>query len=287
MSLLSPQLEAFMAIVHHKTVHGAANILHITQTAVTQRIRNLEGRLETSLFVRTRRGMMLTPEGESLLRYCSAAQDLEEEALISINGAGKKTPIRVCVTGPTSIMRSRIIPQCFSVMESFPNLLMNFDIIDPEIRDKSLRIGDSQFAVIQQEDIAREMEYKLLKPENYILVCTSKWKGRSLEDIIKEEHIIDYNPADQMTFNYLKRHKLFHWANLDRHFVNRTESLAMMIVDGYGYGLLTKEFSQPYINNNQMVVLNSGKIYENTMALVWYERPKAPAYFSAFIDAIE
>ncbi len=73
MSLLSPQLEAFVAITRYRTVHAAAVDLHITQTAVTQRIRTLETRLRTTLFTRTRRGMLLTPEGEALLRYCHAA----------------------------------------------------------------------------------------------------------------------------------------------------------------------------------------------------------------------
>ena len=41
MSLLSPQLQAFLAVAEHKTVHGAAGDLYITQTAVTQRILSL------------------------------------------------------------------------------------------------------------------------------------------------------------------------------------------------------------------------------------------------------
>lgn len=42
MSLLSPSLEAFLAVVRHKTVHGAAATIHLMQTAVTQRIRSVE-----------------------------------------------------------------------------------------------------------------------------------------------------------------------------------------------------------------------------------------------------
>src|SRR5947207_7036435 len=124
MSLLSPQLEAFVAIAKHKTVHGAANAVHVTQTAVTQRIRALESKLGTTLFIRTRRGMMLTPEGEALLRYCHATRELEGEALATIQGAAQDTAIRFCITGPTSIMRSRIVRQCFPILKQFPNLLM-------------------------------------------------------------------------------------------------------------------------------------------------------------------
>jgi len=286
MSLLSPQLEAFVAIANHKTVHGAAGELHITQTAVTQRIRALEARLGTSLFVRTRRGMMLTPEGEALLRYCHAAHELEGEALASIQGAGKETAIPFCITGPTSIMRSRILPQCFPIMKEFPNLLMQFDINDLENRVRSLRAGESQLAVIERENVAPEMEHKLLRPERYVLVCASSWKNRKLRDIIQTERIIDYDPVDRVTYNYLKHFELLEVAQHERYFANRTDLLAMMLTAGFGYGVLALEFSRPYIERKELIVLNAGKIFENVMALAWYARPEPPKYFSALVEAI-
>lgn len=286
MSLLSPQLEAFMAVAKQKTVHGAAGVLHITQTAVTQRIHALEAKLSSTLFTRTRRGMMLTPEGEALLRYCHAATELEGEALAKIKGAAIETTLQVCITGPTSIMRSRIIPQCLPVFKKFPNLLAYFDINDMEDRVKTLRSGQSQFAIIRQEDVAPEMEYKILHPEHYVLVCTSAWQQRKLRDILRNERIIDYDPSDQMSFNYLKQFNLFEFARHERHFVNRTESLALMLFAGLGYGTLTTEFAKPYIEKNELIVLNSGKIYKNILALAWYARPEPPKYFTALIEAM-
>lgn len=286
MSLLSPQLQAFVAISKHKTVHGAASSIHLTQTAVTQRIRALEARLKTSLFVRTRRGMLLTSEGEALLRYCHAVHEIEGEALAQIKGAGIESEIQLGISGPTSIMHSRIMPQCFAVMKKFQNLLLHFDINDVENRVKALRNGAMQFVIIQQEDVAPEMMSKILKPERYVLVCSSAWKKRKLRDIIKTERIIDFDPADQMTFNYLKHFHLLDLAHHDRHFANRTEGLAMMLISGFGYGLLTTEFSKSYVERGQLIVLNSGKIFENIMALAWYARPEPPRYFTALINAI-
>lgn len=286
MSLLSPQLQAFIAVAQLKTVHGAADELHLTQTAITQRIRSLETKLQTTLFIRTRRGMMLTPEGEALLRYCHSVQEIEGEALANITNTAVATTVRICIAGPTSIMRSRVIPQCLPVMKKFPNLLMRFDINDIEERVKELRSGNCQLAILNQEDLAPEMEVKILKPEKYVLVCSAEWKKRKLHDILQNERIIDYDPSDQMTFNYLKHFNLFQSANHDRHFVNRTDSLAMMLVDGHGYGVLTTEFSKPYLENNDLIVLNAGKIFENVMALAWYARHEPPRYFTELIKAI-
>lgn len=286
MSLLSPALEAFIAVAQAKTVHGAASHLHITQTAVTQRIHNLEAKLKTTLFIRTRRGMMLTSEGEALLRYCNAASELEGEALAKISGAAIETTLSLTITGPTSIMSSRIIPQCVPILKKFPNLLMRFDVNDVENRIQQLRAGESQFALLQPEHVAPEMEQKLLAPERYVLVCGKAWKSRKLRDIIQNERIIDFDPSDQMTFQYLKKFDLLDIANHERYFVNRPESIAMMIAKGLGYGILTAEFSKNYVAQHELIVLNQGKIFENHLALCWFLRPEPPKYFSALINGI-
>ena len=287
MSLLSQQLEAFVAVVKFGTVHGAAESLYLTQTAITQRIRALEIKLHTTLFIRTRRGMLLTPEGEALLRYCNAAKELEGEALAVIQGAGKKTEIQLCITGPTSIMRSRIILDCLPAMKKYPNLLMHFAINDNENRHQELRAGHCDFAILRVQDAAKEMTHKKLAAEEYILVGPTNWKGRKTKEIIQSERIIDFNPADQITFDYLKYYDLFDHAQHGRHLVNRTESLAMIVAEGLGYTTLPKEFAKPFLNDDKLIVLNAGKTLQVESVLAWYDRPEPPAYFSAIVNAIK
>ena len=144
MSLLDPRLQAFVSIVRNQTVHGAAKELKLTQTGVTQRIRALESQLRVTLFTRSRRGMMLTQEGEALNRYCLGASDLEGFTLNQILGAGKTSAIRVTISGPTSIMTSRIIPSCSHLYKKFPHLYLNFEMNDSETRTIQLRQGLAQ-----------------------------------------------------------------------------------------------------------------------------------------------
>jgi DNA-binding transcriptional LysR family regulator len=287
MSLLSPPLQAFMAIVHYHTVHSAAKHLHLTQTAITQRIRTLERKLDTTLFIRTKRGMLLTPEGEALQRYCQSAKALEGEALSMIKQAALDRVVELSICGPTSIMQSRIVSMCMPVMREFPNLLLQFNISDTEDRHQQLRVGQCQFAILQEEHVSLTMRYKPLMPEKYVLVCSKKWKEYSLHDIIKNQRIIDYNADDRMTYNYLKHYQLFDLAKHERYFANRPETLAALIAAGFGYGVLTEEFSRPYIEKGSLIILNENKMYENKMALAWYNRPTPPKYFSAIIDCIQ
>jgi DNA-binding transcriptional LysR family regulator len=284
-TLLNPQLEAFMAVAKHKTVHAAARAIHISQTAMTQRIHGLEQKINSTLFVRTRQGMELTPEGEKLLRYCHAVADYGNETLMEMMGMKSESIHRIQISGPSSIMISRIIPHSMDIMKQFPQLYISFDVNDIDAIT-ALRTGLSQFAILKSEQITRDMESKTLTPEKYLLVCTSKWKNRKLDHILKSERIIDFDESDQTTFDYLKTFNLLKYARMDRLFVNRTESLSKMLIEGYGYGVLTKEFSQPLLESGALIALNTGKTFDNFLKMAWYKRPHPPKYFSQLINTI-
>jgi LysR family transcriptional regulator, chromosome initiation inhibitor len=287
MSLLGPNLEAFLAIVRAGTVHGAASELDLTQTGVTQRIRALESQLATTLFVRSRRGMALTSEGTALLRYCQAARELEGEVFARLAGSGTRATERLSLAGPTSLMRSRVIPQATPVLRAFPMLAATFEITDSEHRDRMLRTGQCQLAILSPERVAREMDSKLLRPEQYVLVGTPAWRKRPLPDLLRDERIIDFDADDPMTHSYLKHFDLLEHAQSERHFVNNTESLVELFSQGIGYGVLTVEFARPHVERGAIALLNRGRFLENPVALAWYPRPNMPKYFAAIIKAIK
>lgn len=65
------------------------------QTAVTQRIRALEQILKITLFIRSRKGMGLTPEGQALYRYCLGVNELSGETLAGIKGVGVMNEVAI------------------------------------------------------------------------------------------------------------------------------------------------------------------------------------------------
>lgn len=275
-----------MAVAQHKSVHAGARAIHISQSAMTQRIRNLETNLGVSLFVRTHSGMEVTSEGISLLRYCHIANQLSVEALADMMGAGIEQPLRVKISGPSSVMSTRIVPCCMTVIDEYPQLTFTFEVDDSDLPVKSLTKGISQFVIIPSEKVPEDVESKTLLPERYILVCTSRWKGRKLKDIITSERIIDFDESDQMSYNYLRAYGLLEYAKPERLFVNRTDSLLHLLAAGYGYGVLTKEFSNRSIKNGELIALNSAKSYNNCLSLAWYKRPDPPKYLLSLINAI-
>lgn len=286
MSLISPPLLAFMAVCDCHTVHAAAAQLHLTQTAVTQRIKNLEQKLATTLFIRTKKGMNLTTEGIHLLRYCKGVEQMSGETLAQIQSAGQESIYTLTITAPTSIMNSRIAPAMTNVFTDFSRLYVQFDTDDSIHRINKLRLGQSDIVITDPQFIDRELKSKKLSPENYQLVCAKSWANRRLRNIIKSERIVDFSPDDDMTFNYLRQYELYEHAQHERMFANRTELLAKLIASEQGYSVLTNEFIKPYIKNNELHVLNGGKIMLHDTSMAWYDRPNMPPYFQAIIDAI-
>ena len=286
MSLLSPPLEAFWAITRKGTVQDASKILGITQTGVTQRIRSLEKQLKTTLFIRSRKGMKLTAEGEALLQYVKGSLEIEGMALSKIQRAAQNTIIEVGISGPSSVLRSRVIPNLLKLKSSFPLLRYRFDLSDTESNVDKLKTGFCDFAVLEHHQVTREMDSKILKAERYYLYGPASWKRRLLVDILKHEAIIDFDPTDAMTLNYLSKHRLQSSALKERHYANNTDALISMIVGGLGYSVLSEESAAEGVKRGELTRLNGDAHYEYKIALAWYPRHEKPNYFQAIIKSL-
>ncbi len=81
------QVETFMAVATFGGFHRAAEALHISQPAVSARIKALEESLGVSLFSRSRGGLVVSdagrtfrPHAEELLRYAAVARQAVHQA---------------------------------------------------------------------------------------------------------------------------------------------------------------------------------------------------------------
>lgn len=74
------QLRYVVAIADYKSMNKAAAELYVTQPSLSNTIKDLENEIHTEIFVRSNRGIMITPEGEEFLGY--ARQMLEQYRLI-------------------------------------------------------------------------------------------------------------------------------------------------------------------------------------------------------------
>ena len=77
--MLLTEIEAYLTVAERRSVSKAAEVLYVTQPALTTRIKKLERDLGVELFVRTPRGMRLTAEGRAFRGHAQrAVQELAQ-----------------------------------------------------------------------------------------------------------------------------------------------------------------------------------------------------------------
>jgi DNA-binding transcriptional LysR family regulator len=92
--MLLNQIAAFVETARRQSVSRAAEVLFISQPALTARLKGLESDLGAQLFVRTPRGMRLTDAGNAFLPYAVRALETLTDGRMQVNalergGAGR------------------------------------------------------------------------------------------------------------------------------------------------------------------------------------------------------
>ncbi len=131
MQIDGQQLAAFAAVIEHGSFDAAAERLHVTPSAVSQRIKALEQRVGQVL-VRREKPCVATPAGVPLLRLAAQTALLESEALADMSG-GSSERTRVAIAVNADSMTTWFT----AVLERLPEVLFDIRIED---QDHSARL---------------------------------------------------------------------------------------------------------------------------------------------------
>jgi DNA-binding transcriptional LysR family regulator len=198
MSLSSHELQAFRTVAQTLNFSQAAERIHITQPALSQRIQSLERTLGLTLFIRDRKGVRLTDAGMRLLRYCQHKDHLEEELLADLGmSLDDKLGGRLRVAGYSSIVRSVVMPALAGLLRDNP--AVQFEFSEHEVSDLAevLMRGEADFVVMDHALQQNNVETVVLGQETYVLIRSSQYPSR--------EVYLDHDPADRVTEVFFSR----------------------------------------------------------------------------------
>ncbi|CAH0342014.1 pca operon transcription factor PcaQ [Rhizobium sp. CECT 9324] len=140
-------LQTFVEVARQKSVMKAAQLLNISQPAVTKTIRELEEVLGVAVFERDGRGIRITRYGEAFLKHAGAALTALRQGFDSVSHAvhADAPPIRV---GALPTVSTRIMPRAMTLFlqEDIP---ARIKIVTGEnaVLLEQLRIGDLDLVV--------------------------------------------------------------------------------------------------------------------------------------------
>jgi len=285
MLIAHAQLPTFVAVAELLNLSAAAKKLGITQTGATQRIKSLEQSLGMTLFTRSRSGMRLTDEGRRLLRYCSEVSNMEGQFFAGVRGAGQSRAVDLCVVGPMSLLAGRFVPRYTEIAHQWPDLNVRLVVDSNANRLNQLKRGTCDLAFVRPHEVGLELDSKLVRPVEYLLVATSEWKGRPLKNILETEKLLAYHPSDTTGLDYLRTFHLEH-VKRSKFCVSENVTLIRLLELGLGFGVLSREIAEPLIRDGKLVSLNQGRAYKIPFALAWYPRKEMPDYFREIVRLV-
>jgi LysR family transcriptional regulator (chromosome initiation inhibitor) len=238
------QLAAFAAVIEHGSFDAAAARLHVTPSAVSQRIKALEQRVGQVL-VRREKPTTATPAGLPLLRLAAQTALLESEALAEMGGgSAERTRIAVAVNADS------MATWFTAVFGELPGVLFDLRIEDQDHSARLLREGEVMGAVTTERTPVPGCRVQTLGVMRYVAVAAPDYIDRYLRDGFTADAVaaapsLAWNRDDALQDLLLRR--VFR-RNIVRpvHYVPTAEGFGSAVRAGLGWGMFPDSLAAPH-----------------------------------------
>jgi DNA-binding transcriptional LysR family regulator len=141
-------LRAFVAVAETASMTAAANVLHLTQAAVSQQIKRLEDALGCLLFTRDRRGLRLTGAGERLFGQAKRLLALNDAIWSEMTAQAVTGEVRLGI--PHDLVSTHLPPALKAYTAAHPQVMVTLVCrASPDIR-RALAVGEIDLAVVEE-----------------------------------------------------------------------------------------------------------------------------------------
>lgn len=164
---MEAKYETFLTLCKLMNYRETAELMHLTQPAVTRQIQSLEAEFQTKLFVYDHRRLYKTPEAELLENYIIGMrhnyQALKEEL--------RRQRIKAIRVGATKTIGDYVLPDILAAYLREKNRNISLIIDNTETLLRTMREGKLDFAFV--EGIFDKTTYasKLLWEEDFVGIC--------------------------------------------------------------------------------------------------------------------
>ncbi|HVJ41001.1 MAG TPA: transcriptional regulator GcvA [Dongiaceae bacterium] len=162
-------LRAFWAAARHGSFAAAATELHVTASAVSLQVRQLEDELGVKLFQRTPKGLVLSAQGAEILPGISDAFSQLQSTLIKGTDTGGVQTLTVSVA--PSFATKWLLPRLDRFVSQQPDIdvrvLATMDLVDfsNEPIDLAIRYGRGHYPGLQADLLMREAVFPVASPK--------------------------------------------------------------------------------------------------------------------------
>ncbi|MBP7003666.1 LysR family transcriptional regulator [Amaricoccus sp.] len=190
------KLRIFHSVAEAGSLTHAGDQLHLSQSAVSRQIRALEESLDTTLFRRHARGLILTEQGELLLEATRSMARRLEATAARIRDSKDEVYGDLRVTTTMGFGTLWLAPRLPRLFERYPNLRLEL-MLEERILDLPMREADLAIRMKEpsQADLIRrrimEVRIRLYASRAYV---EREGLPQSIEDLVSRRLIVQ-NPG--------------------------------------------------------------------------------------------
>jgi LysR family transcriptional regulator, chromosome initiation inhibitor len=245
------QLAAFAAVIEHGSFDAAAADLHVTPSAISQRIKTLEQRVGQVLVVR-QKPCSATPVGAPLLRLAAQTVLLEAEALAEMGGGTGDAP-RIALAVNADSMATWF----FAVFATLDTVHFDIRIEDQDHSARLLREGVVMGAVTTERTPVSGCLAQPLGVMRYVPVASAAYVKRYLPDGFTAAAAavapsLAWNRDDALQ-DMLVRRVFRRDIARPQHFVPTAEGFGAAVWAGLGWGMYPESLAARYLKDGSFV----------------------------------
>lgn len=277
------QVRTLLAVVDEGTFDAAAAALHVTPSAVSQRVKALEQRTGRVLLQRTK-PVRPTESGAVLVRFARQLARLERDAWGELGLSGGGEPTRVSVAVNADSLATWFLPALTRVA----GLCFELHREDEDHTAALLREGLVMAAVTSSPDPVPGCTVRPLGRMRYLPVAAPAFAathldGRPLAEALPAAPVVTFDRRDDFQDGFVRRLGAGAAGRL-RHSVPTSEGFVEAVTAGLGWGMVPEAQAGPLLDRGRLVVLAPGAWMD--VALHWQQwRLDSPA-LAALADAV-
>ncbi|MBD0384477.1 LysR family transcriptional regulator [Paenibacillus sedimenti] len=266
------QLEAFLSVCQTLNFTKASERLHISQSAVTARIKALENTIGKALFFRDNRNVSLTRAGITFLPYAERMLRLFAESKLSMS---EQFEDHIVLSGPGAGWQYHFFDQIVAFRRSHPKVAIKINSYFDDYRNMTqdlLLDGTVHIAIRYDPPDHPKVSNIFLFEDEVILVSAEKGLLISRTDFFTEKYCHVGNAFPEW-FSKMLGPGFIPALQLDHSAI-----ILKMLLQGGTFGFLTKSVAQPFIDEQKLFIIQSD---------FQIEIPKFQVYASFLAEKIE
>ena len=278
--------ETLAVVVDEGTLDAAARRLHVTPSAVSQRIKSLEEQLGRLVLVRSKPARA-TEAGMSVIRLARQAALLEHDALAELGADGDET---VLTSVPLAVnadsLATWFLEPLARLGERHP-VVFDLHRDDQDFTAGLLESGTVMGAVTSRGAPVAGCRVAMLGAMRYEAVATpayvDRWLGaRERAAALAEAPLVDFDRRDDLQSVWLGAHGV-DATRPPRHYVPASSDFAAAVRRGLGWAMLPRFQSQDALERGELVPLGGPPV---DVVLHWQQWNLRSPLLDAIADEI-